>query len=249
MSRTADTTTVSQADLETMPGYGTGRRNRERGGENVLFGARHRSKLARAGGDVDASLDPETVARLHVSGSLAEIAIGGELVPDDDRELRDTVTNPDFVTLDASRDRLEMASRANILESALDAADSIDASNSLEKMLAHQMALLHKYAMKMGVQMEDLQHTARPFGGMEIRERNVEICRLTNTMAKLTSTYAQAFITLQRVRSKGRQTVIVKHTVQHVHVNQGGQAVVAGKMSKGGGGGKLAKSRRGSTGK
>ena len=67
-------------------------------------------------------------------------------------------------------------------------------------------------------------------------------------MTRLTMAYQSGMMTLQRVRSAGRQTVVVKHTVQHVHVNQGGQAVVAGKVSKGGGG-KLAKSWRGATGK
>ena len=164
---------------------------------------------------------------------MAEIAIGGELVPVDDPELRDTVTNPDYVTLDASRDRLELADRSNVLESALDAADTIDAGNSLEKMLAHQMALLHKHAMKIGIRMEDMQHVARPSERLEVRERNVEYCRLAGTLQRLTATYANAFLTLQRVRSKGRQTVIVKHTVQHVHVNQGGQAVVAKTIGRG----------------
>jgi hypothetical protein len=47
--------------------------------------------------------------------------------------LRDTVTNPDYVTVDASRDRLNLTDLAGVLELALDALDSIDAKNSLEK--------------------------------------------------------------------------------------------------------------------
>ena len=45
--------------------------------------------------------------------------------------------------------------------------------------------------------------------------------------------YQAGFLALQRARSGGRQVV----TVQHVHVSDGGQAVVAAKIgSKGGGG-------------
>jgi hypothetical protein len=43
------------------------------------------------------------------------------------------------------------------------------------------------------------------------------------------STYQQGMMTLQRVRSGGKQTVVV----QHVHVKEGGQAVVAGKVGRG----------------
>ena len=208
-----------------MPGFVRG--GRDRGGENVRYGARIRSEIARARGEADGSFDPETVARILTPAALSEISIGGELVPTDNMELRDTVTNPDYVTLDASRDRLDMAHRANVLEIALDAADSIDARNSLEKMLAHQMAVLHKHAMKLAARLDDMDHRARP-ERLEIVERNVETCRLVGTISRLTATYAQAFQTLQRVRSNGRQTVIV----QHVHVNAGGQAVVAGKVGK-----------------
>jgi hypothetical protein len=56
----------------------------------------------------------------------------------------DTVRNPNYVTVDASRDRLDLAHEAAALESALDAAESIDAKNSLEKMLAHQLAAGHR---------------------------------------------------------------------------------------------------------
>ena len=43
--------------------------------------------------------------------------------------------------------------------------------------------------------------------------------------------FQQGLVTVQRLRSGGQQVV----TVQHVQVNQGGQAIVAGKMKAGGG--------------
>ena len=57
------------------------------------------------------------------------------------------------MTVDASRDRLELANQAGCLEEALDAAETIDAQNSLEKMLAHQLAASHRSSMKMTEQL------------------------------------------------------------------------------------------------
>src|SRR3712207_4710259 len=65
--------------------------------------------------------------------------VGGELVPcdaPDERSpaLRDTVADPDLVTADASRDRLHLLDATGALELGLDAADTIQARNSLERM-------------------------------------------------------------------------------------------------------------------
>jgi hypothetical protein len=136
-----------------------------------------------------------------------------------------------YVTVDASRDRLELARRSGALELALDASDSIDAKNSLEKMIVHQMAVMHRQIMKLTARMDDI---ALQFPHHESsRERNEQICRLAGTVARLTASYQSGFLALQRVRSGGRQVV----TVQHVHVGDGGQAVVAGKIGAKGGGG------------
>jgi Flp pilus assembly protein CpaB len=52
------------------------------------------------------------------------------------------------VTAEASRDRLALASQAGSLSLALDAADTIQAQDALEKMLVHQMAVLHYGMMR-----------------------------------------------------------------------------------------------------
>src|SRR5262249_53073564 len=85
----------------------------------------------------------------QLASARSEIGAGGEL---SDREkvgshLVDTVAHPDYVAAEASRDRLALASQAGSLGLALDAADTIQAQDSLEKMLVHQMAVLH-YGMK-----------------------------------------------------------------------------------------------------
>ena len=216
---------------------------RESGGDNVLRGARIRSRIAKAGGDALGDLnegqDIESTSRTPVPDSRAVRTVGGELLLTEPRtdirtteELRDTVTNPDFVTADASLNRLKLAENAGVLELALDAADTIGAKDSFEKMLAHQLAVLHQQIMKTGSRLEEM-NTLFPHR-MPEQQRNVESCRLLGAMTRLTTAYQSGMLTLQRVRSAGKQTVVVKHTVQHVHVNQGGQAVVAGKVSKGG---------------
>ena len=221
---------------------------RERGGANILFGTKIRCKVAKARGDALSDLsngDIESSLRVLAPPALAEIGTGGELVPADSSELRDTVTNPDYVAVDASLDRLNLADHANVLEMALDAADSIGAKNSLEKMLVHQMTVLHRSAMKMSIRMDDmlLQFQIQRFReGSEFQRKNLELCRLANTMARLSSAYQQAFISLQRIRSDGRQLV----TVQHVHVADGGQAVIAANLGRKRGQGEAAKRKRGS---
>jgi hypothetical protein len=200
---------------------------RERAGENILFNARTRSKLAKQGEDALSDLAQRDVDRAGRYPVRAEIGTG-ELVPAEP-DLRDTVKNPDYVTVDASRDRLALASGAGVLEMALDASDTIDSKNSLEKMLVHQMAVLHRQIMRLSIRMEDLS-IVRSEG---YQQRNVEVCRLGGTVARLAVAYQAGFLALQRARSGGRQVV----TVQHVHVGDGGQAVVAAKIgSKGGGG-------------
>jgi hypothetical protein len=67
--------------------------------------------------------------------------------------LHNTITAPNCVTADASRERLELAHNAGALEMGIDAAETIQAANSLEKMLAHQMAAIHGATMRMTEQL------------------------------------------------------------------------------------------------
>lgn len=54
---------------------------RERAGENILFNARTRSKLAKQGGDALSDLAQRDVDRTGRYPAPAEIGTGGELVP------------------------------------------------------------------------------------------------------------------------------------------------------------------------
>lgn len=142
--------------------------------------------------------------------------------------VRDTLSKgATRVAEDASERRADLLLQPsfNALPLAIDAAESIGAANSLEKMLAHQMAVAHEASLR-------LMNRALAYeaGGRSMREGDsVEACRLTNAAARLMSVFQDAMLTLQRVRTGGNQTV----TVQHVNVAAGAQAVI-GSVQTGG---------------
>jgi hypothetical protein len=150
-----------------------------------------------------------------------ELGTGRELLPqagDFSRaHVRDTLEVPNVLNAEASSKRLDLATEAGVFEIAVDAAESIEAKNSLEKMLAHQMALCHEMAFKLGAK-------------AMLEKDSVEASRYANTAARLMGTFQDGLTTFQRLRSGGRQVV----TVQHVNVGDGGQAVVAGTVKAGG---------------
>lgn len=155
-----------------------------------------------------------------------EIGPGGEVLPvygeiKDNDEMgmigRDTLNQPTQINQEASISRIDLTAEAGIYESAIDASESIAARNSLERMLAHQMALAHEMAFKLS-QMAMKQNDP------------VETARLTNASARQMDTYQKALLTLQKIRSGGKQEIVV----QHVKVEDGAKAVIAGKMQTGG---------------
>jgi hypothetical protein len=169
------------------------------------------------------------------------VGVGGELVPCDNSDgravtLRNTVADPDYVATDASRDRLDLLHETGALELALDAADTVQAQNSLERMLAHQQATLHRSSLKMAAQLDRLLNVMTNLSPShrEMAALNVEACRLANAIGRLSTSYQSGMLALERVRSGGRQHVVVQHIHQHVHVQEGGQAMVAGEMRAGG---------------
>jgi hypothetical protein len=150
----------------------------------------------------------------------------GEVLPGEDEAheknkrwlIRDTLARPTVLANDASISRTDLLLQDNldIAALAIDAANTIEASNSLEKMLAHQMALAHEMAMKTGdAAMHELQKI-RPAPDW------VDFQRKVNSIAKLMSVFQQGMLTLQKLRTGGNQTM----TVQHVHVESGGQALI-----------------------
>ena len=180
---------------------------------------------------------------------MSEVGAGGELIPasvlcENSRALEffDTVERPDYVAVDASRDRLELANEAGALESGLDLADSIGAKNSAEKMLAHQMAAVHRSAMKMmglvNYRVERMDRMLPRQGGVsmdDLQRLNMETCRMAGAVTRMMNSDQQGLLALHRLRTGGTQRVIIER-MQAVQVNEGGQALVAGEMTSKGGG-------------
>ena len=147
---------------------------------------------------------------LKVQGD-STLSVGGEVI--EDKGFRDTLSEPTAVNTAASAHRADLLTKAGVTELALDAAQSIDAANSPEKMLAHQMALCHEQAFKLVTQ-------------ADLEQNTVEKVRLINASARMQKAFQDALLCLNRIRTGGTQRVIV----QHVQVNDGGQAVVAGQV-------------------
>jgi hypothetical protein len=92
----------------------------------------------------------------------------------------------------------------------VDAANAIQAGNSLEKMLAHQLAAAHKAAMEMIGSVHPNSHDA-----------SAHTKRL-NAAARCMHAYQHGLMTLQKLRQNGNQRI----TVQYVNVSNGSQAVM-----------------------
>ena len=154
--------------------------------------------LLRAGGEVVASVGPEEVltpARNAMFSSFEE---------------------PNMIGIEASEQRLEAAYGAGVLQASMDAVVSAQATNSIEKMLCHQLAGVHFAAMRL------LSQSANPMLPA------VEAARLTNAAARLMDVYHAGTLALQKLKTNGTQRVLVQY--QQVNVGPGGQAVVARKI-------------------
>lgn len=172
---------------------------------------------------------------------------GGELVPlfEPDNPVKRLV-KVDAVTEElpvlehqSSSDCMDLAMGARCLSMALDVANTTGAKTRIEKMLAHQAAAMHNLGMKL-VEKAMLE-------GDRIVEASiarstphraaacVEAARLTNAAAKAFAGFNEAALTIQKLRSKGKQTVTVIH--QNVNVGPDGKAIVAGQIKRGKGGG------------
>jgi len=149
----------------------------------------------------------------------------GEVLPQGDTTaafvIKDTLEDPDSPAVDASTERTDLLLDAGCLEIGVDAASSIQAQNSIEKMLAHQMALCHVNGMR-------LMTEAMSANPLDLNAQSLQIKKM-NLAARLIDVYQKGFDTLTRTRTAGRQTIVVKQ----VHVT-GGQNVIADQVTTGG---------------
>jgi len=143
----------------------------------------------------------------------------GEAIPPPTKKfLYDTLTVPDLAAVEASFDRsqLLLENGTDVAAMALDAANSIQASNSLEKMLAHQLAAAHRVAMEQ-------------LGCVRYGQDAAAQAKRLNAAARCMEAYQQGLLTLRKLRQNGNQRI----TVQYVNVSNGSQAVI-GNLARGG---------------
>src|SRR6516164_10496281 len=188
---------------------GEGKKGQPKAGDYMLAAERVRAEAAASphqgtAFDLARADKWEGQARTkQLPSTRTEIGAGGELIDREDRwdELGvvNTVADPDYVTASASRERLELASEAGSLSFALDAAETIQARDSLEKMLVHQMAVLHRGMMRAAIRMnEEISRMNEHLYHLDEGKReaaNVRACRLAGAISRLSATYQQGLLT------------------------------------------------------
>jgi len=131
--------------------------------------------------------------------------------------INDTLENPNSISAGASGDRMSAALAAGVLEPAVDAAMAAGARNSIEKMLAHQLATAHHTAMRL-VELSTHPNLAP-----------ADVTRFAAAASRMMEAYQTGCVTLLKLKNRGRQRVLV----QYVRVGSGGQAVIAGRVDRG----------------
>jgi hypothetical protein len=195
--------------------------------------ARHRAARAAARNpkslnEVVSNRMDEALARAEGDSAIKAparlVKVCGEAVDLDDlgfitSTLVDTLETPNSISVDASEQRMYLASEAGVLQSAVDASETAQAGNSLEKMLTHQLAAGHRAAMRLVARVGSEQLPI------------IEMARLSNAAARMMQVFQEGLLALQKLRTGGKQTVVV----QHVQISEGGQAVIAGSVASGDG--------------
>lgn len=205
-----------------------GRDNTTRAVKTLKRSIRGQAEKARTefnGGVIDEQMayDIESAELLAADAlqhsSAVTIVDGGEVLPQHDPQLIDTLATPGTTALDASADRLGLITVLgnDVAAMALDASETMQASNSVEKMLAHQLAVCHDSAMRF-------------ISKGNLEQDPVHAVRMMNLAVRLMETYQKGLLTWKRLQGTGEQRI----TIQHVNVTQGGQAVI-GQLTPGGG--------------
>jgi hypothetical protein len=185
----------------------------------------------------DAAMLEQASAAALTLDTKPSVGAGGELIPEGEQIKRgggnfiDTVERPDAVTATASMDRLKLADDGiGCVALAVDTAETIQAANSIEKMLAHQLAAAHKLAMTFAGKAQQLIEEDGIGWTSKHTIYATEASRVANASAKMMDAFQKGTLALHKLRTGGKQVV----TVQHVNVSDGGQAVVTGGINQGG---------------
>ena len=147
---------------------------------------------------------------LKKANETLQLGAGGEVIPPAASSLvglADALKNPDILNLEATVQRTQLADKAGVFELAIEAAESTSARGAIQQMLAHQMAAVHRHAMRLLAESE--KDTL--FGD-----------RKAATASRLIDAFSRAALTLNRLQTGATQTIQVQH------INVLGQAVIGG---------------------
>jgi hypothetical protein len=167
------------------------------------------------------NMEAAALAYLYPEPDQSIVPDQGELVP---LAAKPAIRRSPKVAALADHERLDLANEARADELAIDMEESVTAQTSIEKAMVHQLAAAHALALRLvGRANLEIEGMGR-FDRQGQRETMVEVARLSNAAARLMQTYQQGALALTKIRGGGAQTIVV----QHVQVNDGGQAVIAG---------------------
>jgi hypothetical protein len=208
---------------------------------------RQRARQQRQSGDgIGAERDEHDAACLErqadrlrdplqaIGGPLAT-GNGGEVVraePSPDPFQKMVEQPADMLAAEATEHRMIVTGGVSdaALTLGLEAAESIGARDALERNLAHQMAAAHTVGMALLAKANSFLACAAPWmpeGRQQMQ--SIEAARMATAAARVLDASQRAALALERLRNGGRQVV----TVQHVTVEDGGQAVVTGAAGRG----------------
>ena len=139
---------------------------------------------------------------------------GGEIIPPTClgmSGLENVLKKADLLNAQATIERANLADKAGVFDLALDAADSVGAQNSIQKMLAHQMTGAHRRAMLL-------------LGESEVAKDAEVAVKKARASARLMDAFSRSAMTLQRLQTGATQVVQIQHVqvVGHAVVNQAG---------------------------
>ncbi|HWX50546.1 MAG TPA: hypothetical protein VNZ61_21070 [Roseomonas sp.] len=232
----ANDLSLSAADAEVLLAQAEALRVAAADGGDPLWRA---ETIARAKALEAVAAQVFTTAPALASGSGGEVA---QVENSDDpwpkrKVARASRTQPDLLDAEASLERLDLARTANALPLAIDAAERSGAASPAEQMLAHQMAAAHAMAMRLLGRADAFLARRfilhQPSAAAAEAERkaeqvaSIEAGRLSTAAARMMEATARAALALDRLRHGNRQTILV----QHVEVQDGGQAVVQGAIA------------------
>ena len=169
--------------------------------------------------------------------------IGGPLVAGNGGEVVAAEPGPDAIQMrvqqpsdmlaaEATEHRMTLTANVSdpALTLALEMSESLGARDALERNLMHQIAASHTVGMVLLAKANAFATMAVSWASNERQQlQSIEAARMAIAATRVLESAQRGMLTLERLRHGGQQVV----TVQHVTVQEGGQAVVAGSVKPG----------------